>query len=248
MIENRVKYLSSFQEPPLAVTRQLFAVGVEERPEIEAIRSRECRLLRHLWTFRDRNSSNPRDRIYALRSMSLDLKSLIVPDYGARFGIVYAKATRHIIELHKRLDILGMCLTPEGTNPGDPERPSWAPDFHWRTAQWPFTPLTMFMSGNEAYYSAISASPVELFTTGRDNELGLKGCAVGTVQDLASEGARTPEEMTIRSRVLAERVPPSQLDFEYNNTETFWRTLITNRTSLSKPARIEMEGQQFQAW
>jgi hypothetical protein len=247
--ENRVNSLSSVQEPPLAVTRQLYATSQEEFDNIDQIKNTASSLLRHLWTFRNRNCSDPRDRIYALRSMALDLKEFIVPNYSESSGIVYAKATRKVIEHHRKLDIMGMCLTPEVSDPGSPGSPSWTPDFTLTAAQRPFTSLTMFLSGHEPYYSATRKISKAMPLLSEDaSELRLQGHSVGTVIALGVESAKNWQDMVIRFKNLADQISSARSDPSMDRTEWFWRTLITNRTSNNLPARAEVEGRQFQSW
>lgn len=250
--ENRSASLTSVQEPPLAVTRQLFATSkATSKAECEKIEEIKTTLLRHLWTFRHRNCSEPLDRIYALKSMALDVRDLIVPRYGESAGSVYAEVTRKIIYEHKKLDVLGMCVTLEDCEPGSPGRPSWAPDFHSAVAreQRPFTPLTMFLSGYDPYYTATSIKcETALFPTESPSELRLEGRHVGTVTALGFEGATTLQDMVIRSRGLSDRLSSCSSTQKAIRSETFWRTLITNRTSENQCARAGVEGHQFQAW
>ena len=247
--KNRVAYIASAHKPPLAVTRQLFATSQKECPKIDQIKDTSSTLLCHLWTFKNRDCSDPRDRIYALKSMALDLKELIVPDYSEGPGIVYAKATRLVIEHHKKLDIIGMCLTPEDSDPGSPERPSWTPDFASMAAQRPFTSLTMFLSGHDPYYSASTkVSEAVPLPSDDPSELRLQGHSVGSVIALGFEGAKNWQDMVIRSSKLAGHFSPANSDHDIDRTEVFWRTLITDRTSNNQPARADVEGRQFEFW
>ena len=248
MNENRVKYLAVHQEPALAVTRQLFATSKEECKKIEQIKNTASTLLRHLWTFRNRQCENPRDRIYALKGMALDLKESIVPDYSESVGTVYAKATREVIQRHKKLDIMGMCFTPQDSEPGSPGRPSWTPDFTLAATQRPFTTLTMVLSGHEPYYSATTkVSEAVPLPPDNTSELRLRGHSVGTVSALGVDGAKDWQDMVMRSRNLAEQISPTKSEPEVDRTETFWRTLITNRTSNNQTARSDVEGQHFES-
>ena len=240
----------SKQEPPLVVTRQLFATSREDFARIEDTRMTASTLLRHLWTFRNRTCKDPHDRVYALRSMALDLQNDIVPDYGQRTGRLYAGVTRKIIGKHKKLDILGMCVTLEGFDPGSPDRPSWAPDFHSAVvqAQRPFTSLTMFLSGHASYYTATGASEANVSSPEDALELRLRGYLVGTVAALGFEGAETWQDMVKRSKDLSDAVSLRASEARPDRPNAFWRTLITNRTSENQLARPDVEGREFQAW
>ena len=249
LLENRPGFAPPGYEPPLVSTRQLFATSRADYEKIEQARNTTCTLLRHLWTFRNRNCTDPRDRIYALRSLAMDLKEAVVPNYGESHSRIYAKVTRQIIEHHKNLDVLGMCFTFEGSDPGDAERPSWAPDFHVTTTQRPFTSLTMFLGGHEPYYLATTrASEARPSSSDDEAELKLWGYDGGVVTALGIEDAKTLEEYIIKSRDLAETISHTSFDSGMDRTEAFWRTLIANRTSENRPARADVEGKQFRAW
>ncbi|KAI1350589.1 heterokaryon incompatibility protein-domain-containing protein [Xylaria sp. FL0043] len=90
-----------------------------------------------LWTFRHREATDPRDKIYGVLSLlkghstntGQDAKDLIVPDYspGMRFEKVFTRAVFNIINFSASLDII--------SQPGFVSRdldlglPSWVPDF-----------------------------------------------------------------------------------------------------------------------
>lgn len=245
--ENKDGLAPPGQEPPLVLTRQLFATSRADYDDIEMTRNRASLLLRHLWVFRNRECTDPRDRIYALRSMAMDLKDAIIPNYNESEGMLYAKVTRRIIQHHKNLDVMGMCFT--SGDPGGTDRPSWAPDFNLATPQRPFTNLTMLLSGHEPYYMATArTSEARPSSPDDESELKLWGYNVGIITALGVESAKTLEEYVIKSRDLAEAISHTSLDFGMDHTEAFWRTLITNRTSENRPARADIEGKQFQAW
>jgi hypothetical protein len=144
--------------------------------------------------------------------MALDLKEFIVPNYGESAGTVYAKVTRKVIAQYKKLDIMGMCFTPEGSDPGSPGRPSWTPDFNVTGAQRSFTSLTMFLSEHDPYYSATTKTSKAVPLLSDDiSELRLQGHRAGTVIALGVEGAKDWQDMVIRSRNLADQIsrPPA---------------------------------------
>ena len=245
--EARRDAMISIQEPPLVVTRQFFANSKEEVERLEHAQTTNCTLLRHLWTFRNRECTKPRDRVFAMKALSLDVGNLIEPDCEDDVGQTSAKAALTIVEHHKKLDILGMCITLEGCEPGGGERPSWAPDLGLPARRRPFTSLTMFLGEHEPYYTATMSSEA---TLGPCNlkRLTTYGHRVGIVAALGSEKQKTWDDMVRHSKELVDQLPNMELASNTTRMEAFWRTLITNRNSNSEPASVDTEGEQFKLW
>lgn len=184
----------------------------------------------------------------------------IDPNYEENVGITYARATRAIIKKHKKLDVLGMCLVPEDSAPKTEDWPSWTPDLTLKAKDRPFTPLTMFTSGHPSYYTAASNSNTTPEFSDDLLELKVKGYEVGTIAALGFEKAKEWIEAKVwteatvwigavlQSRKLAEQLATNATQRYSDITDAFWRTLITNRTSQSTPARHDVEGRQFSVW
>ena len=224
----------------------------EGAPPIEQTRAAAATLLRHIWVFRKRNCSDPRDKIYAIRSMALDIKAEIEPNYDEAFGITFTKATCAIIRKHHKLNVLGMCIVPEGSTPGGHNRPAWVPDLRISEQIRPFTSLTKVWTDREPYYTAAGNSNTFAMPSHAAPELDLTGYDVGTIAALGIDGvqpgAKAWQEGLIRSWKLVEELAASK-ELRYDDPqEAFWRTLITNRNSLSEPAQYDTEGVQFNAW
>src|ERR1700753_1309823 len=98
---NRHMYLSL--EPPITLTRQYF---VADRKREKIWRETKSTLLSHLWNFRNRECTEPIERVYALLGITCDVgKAQLEPDYEISEVQAFTKATQAIISAHGRLDI-----------------------------------------------------------------------------------------------------------------------------------------------
>ena len=101
----------------------------------ERLRSgKRSALRRMLEENRYRDTTDPRDNMYALRGM-LDevVASSIHVDYSASLGEVYAKAAKIPIKQDGNLAILGS-VEYRRTEESRIEMPSWVPDWRYRTS------------------------------------------------------------------------------------------------------------------
>lgn len=86
-------------------------------------------LLQLLKNYREREASDPRDKIYALLGIAGDLSIYrIVPDYRVPFEEVYKATALQLIHTHRSLEVLNLTLEPSGSS----GLPSWTPD--WRAS------------------------------------------------------------------------------------------------------------------
>lgn len=81
-------------------------------------------------SIQDRNCSNERDRVYGLLGlMPKGLRESITPNYEITVSEVYTQHAVAQIEFFQRLDVLGECGIPGGSNPERAiDAPSWVPD------------------------------------------------------------------------------------------------------------------------
>lgn len=92
-------------------------------------------LLSALQRFRGCQSSDPRDKVYAMLSITTDGQDKALdPDYSLTVAQVYTSLAIHLIQREKRLDILGHCTITDPTN----GLPSWVPDWSVNNNQQPF--------------------------------------------------------------------------------------------------------------
>jgi hypothetical protein len=109
------------------------------------------RLLHLLVALRDRNASDPRDKIFSALGMVDDPKNKIgiVPDYQSSVEVVYTRAATSFLTTSNNLDILGICSTNK-LEESTFELPSWVPD--WSMTQYVAEPF--FMSQGVFNYKA----------------------------------------------------------------------------------------------
>lgn len=92
-------------------------------------RGRAPALLQLLKTYRDREASDPRDKIYAMLGIAGDLSIYgIVPDYRIPFEEVYKATTLQLILAYRSLEALNLTFGLSKTS----QLPSWTPD--WRVS------------------------------------------------------------------------------------------------------------------
>jgi hypothetical protein len=86
-------------------------------------------LLQLLKTYRDREATDPRDKIYALLGIAGDLSIYrIIPDYSVPFEEVYKATTLQFILAYRSLDVLNLGFGLSKSS----GLPSWTPD--WRVS------------------------------------------------------------------------------------------------------------------
>jgi hypothetical protein len=110
-------------------------------------------------SIQDRNCSNDRDRVYGLLGlMPGGLRARIIPNYDITVGEVYRQETVAQIEFFQRLDVLGGCGLPGGSNPDRAiDAPSWVPDL--LLPRMP-SPQRNFASGVSRCYVAFTSPDV----------------------------------------------------------------------------------------
>ncbi|KAI0423868.1 heterokaryon incompatibility protein-domain-containing protein [Xylaria sp. FL1042] len=151
-----------------------------------------------LWTFRHREATDPRDKIYGILSLlkgystntGQAAKDLIVPDYspGTSFEKVFTRAVFNIINFSASLDII--------SQPGFVSRnldlglPSWVPDFS-QSIEFAGS-LDRCLKQLPCYNASLGriASPSAI----EENILVLEGCLVDTIANTSRPMLYTNEE------------------------------------------------------
>ena len=191
----------------------------------------------------------PRDKVYALLGMASEIdKQRIKPAYKEPPGNTFARATKEIIQKHKRLAILGMCLGPTESRKPEDIRPSWAPDLSVHASQPPQTSLTKFLRGPDPYFKATGESNANSQFSSDKTHLTLNGFVVATINALGFDPNISANDSLRRAWGLVNGLQSSPNAQYKDPWDAFWRTIITNRTSENKPARIEVEGTQSRLW
>ncbi|KAF6786590.1 HET domain-containing protein [Colletotrichum sojae] len=136
-------------------------------------------------------TSEPGDKIFALRALSARTLGKISIDYERPTGVLFAEVTKELIKAHKNPELLYFASIPKvvrGTS-GD-SMPSWAVDFGVVDGcfLFPFTPLTVDLSKRAM---SIHADITLQFRLWKDSQrLSLMGARIGEVGKFVGEGLK----------------------------------------------------------
>ncbi|KAK0271633.1 hypothetical protein LTR35_013387 [Friedmanniomyces endolithicus] len=235
-------------QPWLISTRHVLQVTEQEVPDIDPgigeIRKRTCRLLSHLWHTQGRSCSNPRDRVYGLLQITLDVRESLLPvSYMEPEAQTFTKATRAVIREHEHLDVLSMCH-------GQPceHRPSWVPNFGAKLDRtvnlWILVPLIVEKRTNLRYH-ATADSLISLGMPNDRSHLILSGYHLDTID--AVLGLNWTGGIQLALQLVMSKIG---LNSPREKLEAFWRTIIANRrhdsSSVDPAATAESSG--FDLW
>lgn len=195
--------------------------------------SEHCRLLQR---YQHREAADPRDKVFALISMTygLTVGALIEPDYAQDVGSIYTTMCRRIIESGQSLEALAQIYVHDRK-----DLPSWVSD-------WSYTPdafSTMLSEWNYSSYlwskasgstkAEIHASPNEILSLSgfRVDEVSAVGSKIGTSIDLGEREWKSGREDIIQHL--------QKMDDRYISGGTvrtaFHRTLTKNRRCTVEP-------------
>ncbi|KAM0796847.1 heterokaryon incompatibility protein-domain-containing protein [Usnea florida] len=165
---------------------------------------------------RVRAATEPRDMIYALRSIiDPQLAKQIDVDYRSALGVAYARAARFCIVSEKALTVLGSVeyrRTEESRN----EMPSWVPDWRYRTSV--NVDLSMRRFDQSKFFSACSNEPPRLASDQDERRLVLKGFVVATL--IAFYDVKT--HLKFEEHTDSGRFPPQR--FQLDKWKTMYKT------------------------
>lgn len=150
----------------------------------------------------DRESENPKDRIYALLGLMRDkLNPLLQPDYTKSVAEIYSNATRHLIYVDKSLDVIcGQRIEGKFS-----DLASWVPDFRYFAFE---RGALVSASGENVIYHASGdeqyAVPEDAFRLVREYwSLKVTGIPLGTVSSVSDIPA-ADEESKLKGFMLTE--------------------------------------------
>ena len=128
---------------------------------------RDLTFLDLLASVRKSESTDPRDKVFAMLSFANDVQpDMLKPDYSSPMLQVYTTVAIWSVWTYGNLDFLGFCShTEENFIPGFP---SWLPNWNDRSEQWPFIKRLKSADGSfaKAYHASGPSLPYEL-TDGR---------------------------------------------------------------------------------
>lgn len=194
----------------------------------------KIKLLRLLWQFRSRSTSEPRDKIYALLPLVNywgrgKHNSRIHPKYEWTVADVYKNAVRHILEMEQSLHVLlGNTIKSKSL---EHELPSWAPD--WSE---PPTNGEIARLQRANLYNAAKDTEMHFRVLRKNKYLELRGIRHDVVRKVSHE---MPQETCAASYTKAQKTFKAwkgladleatgsdfYLDTGYKKWVAFWRTI-----------------------
>jgi hypothetical protein len=191
---------------------------------------------------RQRQASNPLDKIYGLGQIFADLGIFMpAPDYNLSAAKVYEEATFSIIQASRSLRILNCSVSQQRQE----DLPSWVPDFS--QMPWP--------AGNDLYSASLRMLFGGVTFDRKDGELSLPGMLRGKVEWVGNrmaiavnkfstiEGYRLQREETVSTLLswcayLKDQVHP---DLLANPVAGFCATLIRPEQAVTLPTEASVD-------
>ncbi|KAL8783698.1 MAG: hypothetical protein Q9213_004437 [Squamulea squamosa] len=181
------------------------------------------------------NSTDPRDRIFALLGMTFSSRyedDLLTPDYSLTTREVYIMVATHILKSRQTLDILAHVSHDNQNWEGQASRdsvrtlPSWVTDWSMMMMALPID--LGGIHGEEPIYQAsldrVSPVPIQFLAD------GLVLCVRGVLVDsILSVGSKAPRMLTSVFAQWRKMVPQADEEFFLENQtarEAFWRTIL----------------------
>lgn len=179
--------------------------------------------------FRHYQSTDPRDKIYALFGLNPEYHE-IKPDYDISAEQLYCRLARAYLELERRVDILLDCEGPSGRS----HLPSWTPDW---SAPLSVFPLDIVNHRTDIVFRASGSSDPSIRLSDSDNLLVVNGICLDEV-------LRCGETNSTRSSLLQmEDVPKEEIGSLRSNGEFVreWLSCMQEKTVLDTLLRSNMD-------
>lgn len=165
--QDQSKVLADFAKRVLDVAD--LRINMDPKPLLELLRR-----------FRDRNASDPRDKVYALLSLA---STQLVPDYSVSEVDVFMRATLECIQTSRSLDVLNTDLGRKFRT----DLPSWVPDWSSGVVQtYDDRAKTLDLYEYWTNQAPMSLKDVQLSSDAKtsSHSLILSGLYVGRIHDL----------------------------------------------------------------
>ncbi|KAJ8126432.1 hypothetical protein O1611_g7208 [Lasiodiplodia mahajangana] len=207
-----------------------------------------------LWTFRHRQATDPRDKIYGILSLlkgysaktGQPAKALIIPDYSPEMGFerVFTRAVLSIIQFSASLDII--CQPGYVSRDYDSRLPSWVPNFSESIVS--AGSLDRYLKQYPRYNACAGqgASPLVI----EENVLVLEGYIIDTVGSASSPMAYKDEkgQQSIMREWYAftegfykTRANKNATSLRINWKDRFWRTLCGDTIMTQQRVLIQQD-------
>jgi hypothetical protein len=150
---------------------------LQHRLEANPPKDTKILLLPLLDSLRNRQSSDPRDKVFALLNIAQDVKSSpLKVDYDKSLADVYIMTARWLLQTQRKLSFLSMVEKKD-----KPDLISWVPDFRYKDA-WNFLHQQQpNFRGNPQIFYASGSSRADVVKHESGNTLTVHGILVGTV-------------------------------------------------------------------
>ncbi|KAL8947678.1 MAG: hypothetical protein Q9222_006062 [Ikaeria aurantiellina] len=199
---------------------------------------------------RDWQSTDPKDRIFALNGLFDQLATLSGPvkrkfhtaDYSKTVEQVYREATTIVLHNTDRLDLLLLSADPSLRQ--YPNLPSWVIDYSIKS------PIPLLLWGREndhvSHFDAAKGCHKAHLSLSDDGlRLKLKGYRIGTVIDTGETVDEWGSKHSIEdSAALVLKCRETYVNGQ-DRLEALWRTLITDQTARTHPAPERIGGLFF---
>lgn len=211
-------------------------------------------------------STEARDKIFALLGLLPRGNNMIRADYCKSTALVYTETARYLISLDctKTLSFAGI-----GYDRQEPNLPSWVPDWSAIAKDSSYLQNLGRMQHAAKYHAAINSQRDVSFTTttvggsfGSSSTMYIKGIRVDTIRHLGPVlnytahnkgrgGTQAGNQDTLSRHMQARSIAiewakQPYLKTEQHLEEAFWRCLVGD-THFSRPAPIE-SGEYYRAW
>jgi hypothetical protein len=220
-------------------------------------------LLRNVWRHRQRDCSDPKDRIFAFLGISIDRGKAPRPDYKESEERVFEEYAAYFIKDERSLRILSLCTLDTRHR----EIPSWVPDWTIEATAGPSHPLTQWYNPNAHKFSACGGHPYVVQYSSDGNSLhvspdmkvlrakGIQCLTISllgdTLQDENANPGSVSAEMWQRLRTwlsLIEQHVADPYPTGESRSEATWRTILANVSSAGHLAQSDVEGLGFDLW
>jgi hypothetical protein len=205
----------------------------------------------------DFEATDPRDKVYAVLGLASDDSSLVIcPEYENKTTReVYIDAARYVLNSKAPLALLPFAGIGDRTTKSTPFLPSWVPDWASPPRAAELDPPLHNHYNETRYYASLNTNP-EITLDARTNTLTLGGAIVDQITAIGPlcHFEITPSKIAIENygsefhpyqvakfvswheKSFAIALSGTKLDHRASIEEAFWRTLIGDTTSTTRPA------------
>ena len=193
------------------------------------------------------NSTDPRDRIFALLGMTFDSRygdHLLVADYSLTTREVYINVTTHILRSRQTLDILNHVshdsIEREDSTPGEAVHslPSWVPDWS-RLVGSGSIQMYSLKEGDIIYQAGLDrVSPVPIQICMDERVLVVKGVLLDSILSIGSRAGNSITSVFEQWRKLMPEADDDTCLGNQTAREAFWRTVLCDQWNMIRLSKL----------